>query len=110
MARTTLIKQDILQQIQRFAVNLRRARIPYESLIVFGSHAKGKARAWSDVDVCVVSRTFGNDRFSDRVRLSKLTDDDTLDVEPHPLSPQELADPWDPLAAEIRRYGIRVME
>ena len=108
MARTTLIKQAILQQIQRFAVNLRRARIPYESLIVFGSHAKGKARVWSDVDVCVVSDEFGQNRFDDRVRLMKITDDDTINIEPHPLSPEELADPWDPLAEEIRRYGIEV--
>lgn len=108
MAHKTSIKHSILQQIERFAVKLRRAHIPYESLIVFGSHAKGKARPWSDVDVCVVSRIFGEDRFSDRVRLSQLTDDDMLDVEPHPFSPQELADPWDPLAAEIRKYGVQV--
>lgn len=108
MAQKTRVTPKKLEEIRRYAKVLRDAGIAYESLIVFGSSIKGTAKPWSDVDVCVVSTEFGQDRFTDRVRLMKLTDDDTINIEPHPLSPKELADPWDPLAAEIRRYGVRV--
>lgn len=108
MAQKTRVTPEKLEEIRRYAKVLRNKGIAYESLIVFGSSAKGTAKPWSDVDVCVVSHQFGQNRFVDRVRLMKLTDDDTINIEPHPFSPEELADPWDPLAAEIRRYGIDV--
>jgi len=108
MAQTIRITPDKLEEIRRYAKVLRDTGIAYKSLIVFGSSVKGTAKTWSDVDVCVVSSQFGQNRFVDRLRLMKLTDDDTINIEPHPFSPEELADPWDPLAAEIRRYGIEV--
>lgn len=109
MAQTTRVTPEILKKIRRFAKVLRDSGIAYKSLIVFGSSIKGTAKPWSDVDLCVVSTQFGSDRFTDRVRLMKLTDDDTIDIEPHPFSPEELADPWDPLAMEIRRHGVDVV-
>ena len=41
--------------MKRYEARLRTAGIPIEKLIVFGSYAKGSAKTWSDVDVCVVS-------------------------------------------------------
>lgn len=108
MAQATRVTQKKLEEIRRYAKVLRDTGIAYDSLIVFGSSVKGTAKPWSDVDVCVVSSQFGRNRFVDRLRLMKLTDDDTINIEPHPFSPEELADPWDPLAAEIRRHGVRV--
>lgn len=109
MARQAVLSNDIINQVNVYARVLRQAQIPVEHLIVFGSHVKGTALQWSDIDLCVVSKTFGSDRFSDRVRLSHLTNDETMDIEPHPMSPEELADPWDPLAHEIRTHGIKVV-
>lgn len=108
MAQTTRVTPEKLEEIRRYAKILREAGIAYKSLIVFGSTAKGTAKPWSDVDLCVVSNAFGENRFDDRVRLMKLTNDDTINIEPHPLSPEEFSDPWDPLAAEIRKYGIPI--
>lgn len=106
MAQTTRLTRDTMREVHMFAQQLTEAGIRYHSLILFGSRVKGTQKSWSDVDVCVVSSEFGRNRFVDRLRLMKLTDDDTINIEPHPLSPEELADPWDPLAAEIRKYGI----
>lgn len=94
--------------MKRYEARLRTAGIPIEKLIVFGSYAKGSAKTWSDVDVCVVSKTFGVDRHTERVRLMHLQSDDTMDIEPHPYSPSDLSDQWDSLAHEIRTYGIAV--
>lgn len=82
--------------------------MPVDRMIVFGSHAKGKNKPWSDIDVAVVSRRLGRDPHTERVMLSGLVDSIDLRIEPHPFSPEDLADPWDPLAAEIRKYGVQV--
>lgn len=82
--------------------------MPVDRMIVFGSYAKGNNKPWSDIDVAVVSRRLGRDPHTERVMLSGLVDSIDSRIEPHPLSPEELADPWDPLAAEIRRYGVQV--
>ena len=73
---------------------------------IFGSYSKGTAKPWSDIDLCVVSKQFGQNRHTERVWLMKLRDMQTLDIEPHPYHPKDLADKWDPLAQEIRKYGI----
>jgi len=82
--------------------------IPVDRMIVFGSYATGKNKPWSDIDVAVISRKLGHDPHAERVMLSGFVDTIDLRIQPHPFSPEELADPWDPLAAEIRRYGIDV--
>lgn len=45
------------EELREFLERLRE-RIPVEALILFGSHARGGAGEWSDVDVLVVSDYF----------------------------------------------------
>lgn len=104
----TILNPAVEAKVRKFGAQLRIAGIPYEKLIVFGSHAKGNAKSWSDIDVCVVSDELRQDRFTERVRLMKLLDDSTIDIEPHPYNPQGLSERWDPLINEIRRYGILI--
>lgn len=106
MAGKTILSDRVLSIVHTFGQQLRRANIEYEKLIVFGSQAKGKAMKWSDIDVCVVSKIFGQDRQGERVQLMSVCDDTTLHIEPHPYNATDLQNPWDPLGAEIRRYGI----
>ena len=106
MAHTIKLDSKTQAVVATFANNLRAARIPCEALIVFGSRAKGTAKPWSDIDLCVVSKVFGKNRHTERVRLMHVRNDDTIDIEPHPYHPKDLRDKYDPLAAEIRKYGI----
>ncbi|MDA1079969.1 MAG: nucleotidyltransferase domain-containing protein [bacterium] len=99
-------KQAIFE-VRKYAELLKNADVQFESLIVFGSQAKGTATPDSDIDVCVVSKSFGHDRHAERVALMKVSTDDTIDIEPHPYHPDDLANPWDSLAVEIRKYGVR---
>ncbi len=108
MATQTVLRLEIRQKINRFLSNLEKAGLPVDSLIVFGSQVKGTAKKWSDIDVCVVSKRFGKDRHDERIFLMQQIDDNSLDIEPHPYHPKDLLDKWDPLAAEIRKYGITV--
>jgi hypothetical protein len=38
----------------------------------------------------------------------KLTIGAGENIEPHPCSPQDLKDKWNPLSAEINKYGIEI--
>lgn len=95
--------------IRAYWRRLLKAGVQVEQLILFGSHAKGTAHKWSDLDVCVVSPQFGKNSFDEGVMLMRVRDDRLLDIEPHPYNPKDLEDKYDPLASEIRKYGIRVI-
>lgn len=102
------IDPAIKKAVKRYQEILLEARIPVKKVIIFGSQAKGTAKPWSDIDVCVVSSIFGKDRHDERVRLMHLTLGVDLNIEPHPYNPTDLMDKWDPLAAEIRKYGLAI--
>lgn len=102
------IDPSIKKAVQKYQKILRQAHIPVEKVIIFGSQTKGTAKPWSDIDVCVVSSIFGKDRHDERVRLMHLTSPINLNIEPHPYNPADLMDKWDPLAAEIRKYGLTI--
>ena len=62
----------------------------------------------SDIDLAVVSPDFGENPHKELVDLFKLVDVETRELEPIPLSPQELGNKFNPLATEVRRHGITV--
>lgn len=105
MALQTILNDTPEHLIQQYRQVLIRAGIPVEKIILFGSYAKGNPKPWSDIDVCIVSPMFGKDNYDETVRLMKLTSGVENMIEPHPYSPKDLDDPWDPLAYEIRTHG-----
>ena len=109
MAAKQVLSKNIVNTVKLYAEFLRKEGIPYSRLIVFGSQAKGSAKTWSDIDVCVVSDKFGKDRHTERVRLMSVRDDALLAIEPHPYNPVDLQEKYDSLASEIRKYGITVV-
>jgi len=105
MAKKTILNDTPDRLIVRYHQALRDAGIPVEKLILFGSYARGTARQWSDIDLCVVSQTFGKNRHDERIVLMGLTHKIDPMIEPHPYNSKDLQDPYDPIAAEIRKYG-----
>ncbi len=105
-----MVKKSILADtpknlIKKYRRVLIKAGIPVEKMILFGSYAKGTAKPWSDIDVCVISSTFGKNPYNERVKLLNLTGSVEAMIEPHPFNPDDLTDPWNSLASEIRAYG-----
>ena len=105
MAKNT-VDPIILSIINKYLQKVREFGIPVEKAILFGSYAKGIADKYSDVDLCVVSNQFGKDSHQELLTLLKLTDKETVDIEPHPYSPKDLENKWDSLANEIVNFGI----
>jgi len=100
------MNKKTIAEVKKYEQLLKQSHVEFESLIVFGSQAKGTATQDSDIDLCVISKSFGKDRYAERVSLMKLSTDDTIDIEPHPYHPDDLANPWDSLAVEIKKYGV----
>jgi uncharacterized protein len=51
---------------------LRQEGVAVDGIILFGSRAKGTHRPDSDIDLCVISRNFGKDRFEESVLAIRL--------------------------------------
>jgi len=102
-------KMTAIKIARQYAIHIKKAGIPVEKVYVFGSQITGKAQSGSDIDICVVSSIFGKDRLKERVMLMNLQEDINDDIEPHPFSPEDFSNPFDPLASQIKKYGLLVM-
>ena len=100
------ISPEIELIVRKFIALLRNDK-RISKIFLYGSHAKGLATEWSDIDLAVVSPDFSGDLFEERVRLMKsgLMIDDR--IEPSPFRPEDF-DENDPLVSEINKSGIEI--
>lgn len=108
MAQKRSIDPKIENTIKKYLLKLKRNNFPFDKAILFGSHAKGKAGAESDIDLCIVSSKFGKDMHEETVKLTSFVSDTNFPIDVVSYKPQELNDKYDPLASEIRNFGIEV--
>lgn len=55
------ISQKVNKVVQNYIQRLQKEEnLPIEKVILFGSQVKGKARKWSDIDICIISPKFKN--------------------------------------------------
>jgi predicted nucleotidyltransferase len=74
--------------------------------MLYGSYAKNRATKDSDIDICIVSPDFGNNKAKEMSYLLKKACKINLLIEPIPLSPTD----WEekdylPIIAEIKNTG-----
>ncbi|MBI3343101.1 nucleotidyltransferase domain-containing protein, partial [Candidatus Gottesmanbacteria bacterium] len=69
----TLLNDTPERLIERYRTVLEASGIPVEQVILFGSYAKKKNKPWSDLDLCVVSKSFGKNILRERMMLASLT-------------------------------------
>ncbi|MCU0614107.1 MAG: nucleotidyltransferase domain-containing protein [Desulfobacterales bacterium] len=72
--------------INKYIQKLRDNKIAVWRLYIFGSHAKGKARADSDIDLAIFWDQTEIDSFDADVQLMRLTRNVDLRIEPHSFS------------------------
>lgn len=97
----------VLNNVRAFIAKLNQTGIQVVEAYIFGSYAKGLADKWSDIDVAVVSSQISDDRFEERIKLTKLAFaiDDRL--EPLPFNLSNFVDD-DPLVRRIKQEGFAV--
>lgn len=108
MANKGSVNPKIENIIKKYLLKLRRNNFSFDRAILFGSHAKGKAGSKSDIDLCIVSSKFGKDMHKETVKLTSYVSDTDFPIDVVSYKPQDLEDRYDPLASEIRNYGIEV--
>ncbi len=94
------------EKARKFIKSLSKSGIKVNKAYLFGSYAIGKAKKDSDIDVCVVSPSFGKDYFAEMVKLRKYSLKIDSRIEPVPFLPKDLDDKYSTLASEIRKFGI----
>ena len=105
MVQKTILTDTPKKLIKKYRQILIQNKIKVDKIILFGSYAKGTAKPWSDLDLCVVSKQFGKDANNELSFLNRLTLGVDPMIEPHPYHPKDLADYYDPLAHEINKTG-----
>jgi len=101
------ILPDIEKTVGRF-IRLVSKEKRLLTVFVYGSHAKGSANKWSDIDLAVISNDFADDLFEERIRLMKLALEIDGRIEPVPFRPEDF-NGADPLVDEIRKSGVQIV-
>jgi len=101
-------KTEVKKIIRNYAKTLRARNYPFSAMYLFGSHAKGKAHEWSDIDVAVISNKLKKNYEINRAMLRNICMDVDIRIEPHGFTEEDFKDNSDPLAYEIRKTGIKV--
>lgn len=104
-----MINKNIIKIVTSYINSIKEYGIPIQSAYIFGSYTKGLADKHSDIDVCIVSNRFGKDRQKERVMLMNIRNDDSDLIEPHPFSPEDFRNKFDPLSYQIKKSGLQIV-
>ncbi len=94
-----------------YAETLRRHHFPFSSVYLFGSHATGRARAESDIDVAVVVSRIGsgNAYLNGKMQLRRFVLEVDPSIEPTLIEQRDLRQGITPMAYAVREHGIRIV-
>ncbi len=95
--------------VTQYAHSLKSAEYPFQAIYLFGSHAKGKANEWSDIDVAIVTDKLKKNRNKNSFLLWKIRRSVDTRIEPHGFTREEFANAANPLAAEVKKTGIKII-
>jgi uncharacterized protein len=102
------IDPNIIKQVNDFISFLEFNNLHIENAYIFGSHIRGTATKYSDIDLALVSKSFSGIRIEDNTKIIKNTPHTFIDIETHPFRPEDFS-PENPLANEIIKTGYKVI-
>lgn len=103
------VNKQIEKKIKDYIDELKKDKLPIKQVILFGSHAKGSFRKWSDIDVCVISPKFKGRIDPMEYLWVRRTDHDAKNmIAPIGFHPKDFVGD-DPLVSEIKRTGVRII-
>lgn len=102
------VNNEYIELVRLYVRKLNKDGLPVDAAFIFGSTSRGTRNKWSDIDTCIISKKFGDDRLSNRVFLMKEASSISDLIEPHPMSPEDFEDKYNPLASEVKKWGVRV--
>ena len=108
MVKRKNIDKKVTESIKKLVERMRYEKIPVHSAILFGSWAKGNQTSTSDIDLCIVSTSFGKDEVTDLQWLLKESREIDDRIEPIPVSLKSFNSNATPLILEIKKHGMKV--
>ena len=87
-------RKDEPEKILSQFIKETKKRIPVQKVILFGSHAKGTPKKWSDIDIAVISVKFAGMNDLERIKLlldcvHRTKYDLPVDIETFGYTPEE---------------------
>lgn len=109
MVKAKVSNREVKKFIDDFIKSLDKNKLHIRRVILFGSYARGNPRAYSDIDVAVISDKFTSNRWQNQTKIARATEsnqDYTYIIEPIGYSTKEYqnAEPGSFLH-EIKRTG-----
>ena len=108
MVKAIYTKSQVNSILEKYKQLLHQRKVNFDGLYLFGSYAKRKPRAWSDIDIAVISEKFGKDPIREAVKLDEIADEVSLSIEPHPVNTRDFKNITLPICREIRENGVAV--
>lgn len=109
MARKTINSRTAKVFARDYVKYLRTVHhLPVQQAYLFGSYARRQPRAWSDIDVCVISRKFQCTDPLEYLWTRRRIIDVDRGIEPYGLDPADFVSE-NPIAYEIQRYGVPLL-
>ena len=102
---TKINREAVLSTGKQFASQIRSEIDNKAIVVLFGSCVKNNATERSDIDIAVVSETFGNDYSNNFARLTVIAYGINVEIEPHPFTLESWND-ITPFISEIKKTGV----
>ena len=102
------IDRRIKSKIRLFSQQLTREGIKFNSIILFGSYAKGLEKPESDIDLGVILPGLNADEINESAHLRLLASRIDWRIEPHIITAHNLKNRSNPFVWEIISTGIKV--
>lgn len=100
------IDNEIMESIKKYIKKISQY-YKIDTIILFGSYARGTENENSDIDIAIVSSDF-NDIIEDGAKLIGYTWKIDTRIEPHPISIEDYREITNPFIKEIVDTGIKV--
>ena len=102
-------KKDLtIEIVTKYIEELEKNKIHIIEAFIFGSHAKGKTKPESDIDVALISNAFTGNRFDDRRKIVPFRRKIDSRIEPIPFKPEDFNN-GGTLVEEIKRTGVSIL-
>jgi len=103
------IPKKIIRVVKDYAKRLAdEERLRVEKVVIYGSYARGKARRWSDIDVCIISPRFKNPFEAIGFLLTRRTKKEVMaGLEPIGFTKKDFRE-GSSLIEEIKRTGVEI--
>ena len=101
-----IINKEIMESIQKYIEKISQY-YKIDTIILFGSYAKGTQNEDSDIDIAIISSDF-KDIIDDGAKLIGLTWKIDTRIEPHPIKKEDYDEVSDPFIQEVMNTGIKV--